>query len=170
MSKRIVLDLTKCEGCEECTVRCGYFYRTGDTDQGIQTLKERATFAIVCRRCEHASCVESCPYDALERQADGTIKRSILRCVSCKLCTQGCPFGTIYPEMVGFYVTPCDYCIAAAGPAAVQDQKTSSPPPCISGCVKDAIAYRQVDASEYNMHILDEHFAVIAPQWEKEKV
>ncbi len=26
MSKRIVLDLTKCEGCEECTVDCGYFY------------------------------------------------------------------------------------------------------------------------------------------------
>jgi Fe-S-cluster-containing hydrogenase component 2 len=160
MRRRIVLDLTKCEGCAECTARCGYFYRSGETDQGIQSLKERATFALVCRRCEHASCVESCPYDALERQADGTIKRFNLRCVSCKLCTQGCPFGTIYPEMVGFYVTPCDYCIDAA----------TDPPPCVLGCGKDAVDYREVDAREYNMHILDEHFAAIAPRWEKEKV
>lgn len=160
MSKRIVLDLTKCEGCGQCTVDCGYFYRSGDADQGIQTLKERATFAIVCRRCEHASCIESCPYDALGRQADGTIRRSILRCVSCKLCTQGCPFGTIYPEMVGFYTTPCDSCI----------DSERGQPPCVSGCVKNAIAYREVKAREYNMHILDEHLAVIAPQWEKEKV
>lgn len=160
MSKRIVLDLTKCEGCESCKVQCGYFYRPHGTDQGIQTLKERATFMIVCRRCEHASCIASCPYEALERQPDGVIKRFNLRCVSCKLCTQGCPFGTIYPEMVGFYVSPCDYCI---------DRETEEPP-CVSGCVRDAITYREVVTAEPNVHIIDEHLAVIAPKWEKEKV
>ncbi len=162
MNERIVLDLTKCEDCRECTVKCGYFYgqHGDDADHGIQTLKERATFAIVCRRCENPGCVASCPYHALERQSDGTIKRFNLRCVSCKLCTQGCPFGTIYPEMVGFYVTPCDYCI---------DESTGKPP-CVSGCVKDAISYREVDSNENDMHIIDEHFAVIAPKWEKENV
>jgi Fe-S-cluster-containing hydrogenase component 2 len=160
MSKRIVLDLTKCEGCESCTVQCGYFYRHEDTGSGIQTLKERATFMIVCRRCEHASCVACCPYGALERQSDGVIHRYNLRCVSCKLCTQGCPFGTIYPEMVGFYVNPCDYC----------NGRTAEEPPCVSGCVRDAIGYREVDPSEPNLHIIDDDFAVIAPRWEKEKV
>ena len=160
MSERIVLDLTKCEGCDSCTVRCGYFYRPHEKDHGIQTLKERATFMIVCRRCEHASCVAACPYQALERQHDGVIKRYNLRCVSCKLCTQGCPFGTIYPEMVGFYVTPCDYCT----------RRTAEDPPCVWGCVRNAITYREVDAAEDNMHIIDEYLAVIAPRWEKEKV
>ncbi|MGI9518620.1 MAG: 4Fe-4S dicluster domain-containing protein [Pirellulaceae bacterium] len=159
MSKRIVLDLTKCEGCEACSVDCGYFYSSGDRDQGIQTLKERATFQIVCRRCEHASCVVACPYDALERQDDGSIKRFNLRCVSCKLCTQGCPFGTIYPEMVGFYQAPCNYCL----------DRTIDKPPCVSGCVKNAIAYRQV-TDEPDLHIIDEHFAVIGPRWEREQV
>ena len=159
MSKRIVLDLTKCEGCESCSVQCGYYYGH-DNDQGIQTLKERATFMVVCRRCEHASCIVACPYEALERQPDGVIKRYNLRCVSCKLCTQGCPFGTIYPEMVGFYVSPCDYCL----------EKTEEEPPCVSGCVRDAIAYREVDPAEQNVHIVDEHLAVIGPRWEKENV
>ena len=162
MSKRIVLDLMKCTDCESCTVDCGYFYRSGegDTDQGIHTLKERATFGIVCRRCENPSCVLSCPYNALERQPDGTIKRFNLRCVSCKLCTQGCPFGTIFPEMVGFYTTPCDHCI----------DTSRGEPPCVSGCVRDAITYRVVNAQEPDTHIIDDHLAVIGPQWEKENV
>ena len=72
----------------------------------------------------------------------------------------GCPFGTIYPEMVGFYVSPCDYCL----------EQTSEEPPCVSGCVRDAIAFREVDPAEQDVHIVDEHLAVIAPRWEKEKV
>jgi Fe-S-cluster-containing dehydrogenase component len=62
--------------------------------------------------------------------------------------------------MVSFYVTPCDYCLGA----------TTDEPPCVSTCVRDAIAYREVDPAEHHMHIIDEHFAVIAPRWEKEKV
>ena len=161
MSKRIVLDLTKCEGCESCMVQCGYFYRHHESDQGIQTLKERATFQIICRRCEHASCVVSCPYEALERQPDGVIKRFNLRCVSCKLCTQACPFGTIYPEMVSFYESPCDYCT---------DRTPEEPPPCVSGCVKDAVVWREVSENEADVHIIDEHLAVAGPRWDKEKV
>lgn len=159
MNKKIVLDLNKCEGCEDCTVDCGNFY-ADEKDQGIQTLKERATFMVVCRRCQHASCVVACPYDALERQDDGTIKRFNLRCVSCKLCTQGCPFGTIYPEMVGFYQTNCNYCL----------DRTTDDPPCVSGCLNDAISYREVKTDELDLHIIDEHFAVIAPRWEREQV
>ncbi len=162
MSKRVVIDLTKCIDCSECTVDCGYFYaQYGDhKSRGIQSLKEKATFAIVCRRCEQPSCIESCPYEALERQSNGTIKRFNLRCVSCKLCTQGCPFGTILPDLVGFYVTPCDYCIDTA----------VGIPTCVRGCVKQAIDFREVGDDEPAVHIVDEHLAVIAPGWEKEKV
>jgi hypothetical protein len=38
------------------------------------------------------------------------------------------------------------------------------------GCVKHAITYREVNPDEQDMHIIDEHFAVIAPKWEREKV
>lgn len=160
MSQRIVLDLTKCEGCDACTVDCQDFYRPHDQVHGIQTLKERATFQVICRRCENPGCVAACPYDALERQPDGAMKRYNLRCVSCKLCTQGCPFGTIYPEMVGFYVSPCRDCL----------DRSTAEPPCVSSCVQDAITYREVSASEPGVHIVDEYLAVVAPSWEKEDV
>ncbi len=74
-------------------------------------LRERATFALVCRQCLYASCIIACPFDAIERQDDGIIKRYNLRCVSCKLCAHACPFGTIYPEMLQFYEAHCDNCL-----------------------------------------------------------
>ena len=159
MSKRIVLNLKKCQECEGCTVDCGYFYLPPGADSPMRTLKERATFMVICRRCEHASCTAACPFDALERQPDGVIKRYNLRCVSCKLCTQACPFGTIYPDMVGFYTSPCDYCLAEEGQ-----------PPCVSGCLHDAVSYREADPAEPNLHLIDDHLAVIADKWEKEQV
>ncbi len=80
--------------------------------------------------------------------------------MSCKLCTQACPFGTIYPEMVGFYESPCDYCT----------DRATEEPPCVTGCVKGAVAWREVSETESDVHIIDEHLAVIGPRWDKEKV
>ena len=157
MGKRLVIDLDKCDRCDHCGVSCSYFYRPHATDHGVLTLRERATFALVCRRCEEPSCVDACPFNALERQGDGVLKRHNLRCVSCKLCVHACPFGTIYPDMVPFYATPCSFCL---GP-------TDSEPPCARSCGRGALAYREVDPEEPRLHILDENLAVRSAKWIK---
>jgi Fe-S-cluster-containing dehydrogenase component len=42
----------------------------GHCEQGslLQGLREKVVFALLCRRCEVASCVIACPFDAIERQ------------------------------------------------------------------------------------------------------
>lgn len=161
MSKYLVLDLTKCEGCETCAVACRHGYRPQGEDHGIQTLKERATFAVVCRRCEQAACIRACPAEALERQPDGILRRHNLRCVSCKLCAQACPFGTLYPELLGFYVTLCDSC---------PDPDDDQAPPCVKACLQGALSWRDVQTDEPGLSILDRQVAVITPRWDKEAV
>ena len=52
MAKRLFIDLDKCDACETCAVECAAFYRTGAADHGVLQLRELATFALVCRRCE----------------------------------------------------------------------------------------------------------------------
>ena len=157
MSKRLVIDLDICDDCARCGVTCAYFYRSHRDDHGVLALRERATFTLICRRCEEPSCIDACPYNALERGGDGVLKRHNLRCVSCRLCVHACPFGTIYPDMVPFYVTPCTYCL---GPK-------NGEPPCVRSCRRGAIAYREVPPEEPRVHVLDEYLAARSAKWVK---
>ena len=154
--KRLLVDLNRCDACDTCEVQCSYLYRPRAGDHGVLALRERATFMLICRRCEDPACVAACRFDALER-VDGVIKRHNLRCVSCKCCSHACPFGTIYPETVPFYVTHCDYCLGARADV----------PPCATSCSKGAIAYTEVDEEEEGVFVIDENLAVRAPRWEK---
>lgn len=161
MAKRLLIDLNKCDDCENCNVECTYFYRPAAEDHGILKLREMATFLLVCRRCEDPSCVAACRFEALERQDDGVLKRYNMRCVSCKCCAHACPFGTIYAEALPFFVTNCDYCMGAG-----RDE-----PPCAATCERGAIEYREVEESEAeDIHIVGERLAVRASKWEKETV
>ena len=161
MAKRLFIDLNKCDECEKCEVNCAYFYRPKMTDHGILALRELATFALICRRCEEPSCVAACKFEALEKQTDGVLKRYNLRCVSCKCCSHACPFGTIYPETVPFYVTQCDYCLGLG------DQQI----PCAIHCAKKAIEFRDVEESvKEGIFLVGEHLAVRAPRWDKKDI
>lgn len=161
MAKKLFIDLNKCDDCEKCSVSCAYFYRPQDTDHGLLALRELAAFALVCRRCEEPSCVAACKYEALERQADGVLRRHNLRCVSCKCCSHACPFGTIYPETVPFYVSKCDFC-ALMGNGQI---------PCTVDCVKQAVEFREVEESpKEGIFLVGEHLAVRAPRWNKKDV
>lgn len=109
MGLKLLIDLDICETCENCTAECSYYYHP--YNNGVISLRELATFSIICRKCEEGSCVLSCPKDALERLESGIIKRYNMRCISCKSCSYACPFGTIYPEVIPYLVSKCDYCI-----------------------------------------------------------
>jgi Fe-S-cluster-containing hydrogenase component 2 len=150
LHKKLVIDLDACDRCfaveGDCAVACG----------GLAGVREQATFALVCRRCELASCIIACPFHALERLEDGgIIRRHNLRCVSCKLCAQACPFGTIYPEMLPFYAVQCDGCGGAAEKA------------CVAACRQGALEYRDVDPAEPGVHIVDEYLAARVTPWVK---
>lgn len=147
---KLVINLDACDRCYDfdgrCAVECA----------GLTSVREVATFATVCRRCEHASCIVACPFDALERLEDGgVIKRHNLRCVSCTLCAQACPFGTIYPEMLPFYAVQCTGCNGA------EEKK------CVATCRQGAMEYRHVSPDEEGVHIVDEYLAVRAGKWLK---
>ena len=121
MTKRLIIDLALCDQCDSCAVGCG----------GLLSLREKATFELVCRRCAHASCIIACPFDALERLDDGAvIRRHNLRCVSCKLCAQACPFGTIYPDLLPFYSlsyeNSCGACLPSVGAGHARDRGHSA--------------------------------------------
>jgi Fe-S-cluster-containing hydrogenase component 2 len=164
MTERLIIDLAACDGCESCSV-----------GPAMLALRERATFELVCRRCEHASCVLACPFDALERSEEGIIKRHNMRCVSCKSCALACPFGTIYPELLPFYSMDYDAAVGLfAGARHAGDEKRRAggdpqiPEPAralLQLCQCNALEYREVDPDEPDIHIIDDFLAARTRRW-----
>jgi len=156
MTERLIIDLAACDRCE-----------TPCHDPAVLAIRERATFELVCRRCQVASCVLACPFQALERTADGIIKRHNLRCVSCKSCALACPFGTIYAELLPFY--SMDYAAAVEQVRASllanggREQARS-----YKGC--DALFFGAMDADDPDLHVIDEHLAARVQRWVRKEV
>lgn len=159
MKKRILIDMMTCRDCESCTVECVYPFRPGNI--GINGLLELAGFHFTCRRCEEAPCVEVCPVDALERNREGVVERSLNLCVTCKSCVTACPFGTIMNHLFEVRRSVCNYCHFDESTASLK---------CIDTCPNGALSFTGLEPDEANdLYLLNDHVLVKEYAWEKIK-
>ena len=99
MGKKILIDLTKIldpkTSGRSDQLRAEGILSDFPNTNGLKTLRELAVFRFTCRRCEDAPCIEVCPAEALEKDAQGMIVRYTNLCIACKSCVTICPFGTM---------------------------------------------------------------------------
>ena len=162
--KKLFIDLDICASgeCKECVIKCSYYYHP--ENNGIVSVAEIATYALVCRRCEEAHCVNSCPVEALEqdKERDKLLVRHNMRCVSCKSCSHACPYGTIYPELVPLLVNTCDFCLDRRG--------EKREPLCISSCPYGALKLEEKDFKpDENIFLAGDNLIVHSTHWQREK-
>jgi len=157
--KRLFIDLEICDRCPECVVKCSYFYHP--QNNGITSLREYATFSLYCRQCEEAPCVSACYHNALEKQADGILKRYKMRCTSCKSCSIACPFGIIFPDFIPYLDSRCDYCIGLS----------KELPECIPSCPYKAIEVKKIEEDpEADIYFVGRNLAVHSLKWNKKEI
>ncbi|MCM8761295.1 MAG: 4Fe-4S dicluster domain-containing protein [Candidatus Omnitrophica bacterium] len=158
--KRLLIDLDICSKCDDCGMLCSYIQHP--LNNGINTLREFAHFAINCRRCDDAPCVASCPWEAIELQKDtNMLKRYMMRCTSCKSCSRACPFGVIYPETIPFVIARCDFCLGRL--------REEESPICLESCAAGGIQYGEFEEKkEENIFSVSEHLLVkTSYRWER---
>ncbi|MBN1521589.1 MAG: 4Fe-4S dicluster domain-containing protein [Candidatus Aureabacteria bacterium] len=165
--KRLFIDLDRCATgeCKECVIQCSYCYHPQKPgNNGIISVAELATYALVCRRCEEPHCVNACPVDALEQQKEKNklLVRHNMRCISCRSCSHACPYGTIYPENVPFLIHNCDFCL---------DRRNNNDEPlCIKTCPFGALSLKEADAElDENTFLVGNNIIVHSTHWEWEK-
>ena len=162
--KRLFIDLDICASgeCKKCEVQCSYFYHP--TNNGITSVAELATYALVCRRCEEPHCVNACPQEALEQleEKNNLLIRHNMRCISCKSCAHACPYGTIYPELVPLLIHNCDFCLDRRGWA--------SEPLCIKSCPYGALSLKEANLElDEHTFLVGDNLIVHSTHWNREK-
>jgi len=158
-------DTTVCIGCKACEAACkqwnqlpmddlGFTGRSYDhTTQLSATTWRHVTFleqidrddstrrwlfmSDVCKHCEEAGCLESCPTGAIVRTEFGSVLIQQDICNGCKYCVPSCPFGVItVAEGLDNTAHKCTLCYDRL--------KAGMEPACAKACPTDSILFGPV--------------------------
>ncbi|MBI3990603.1 MAG: 4Fe-4S dicluster domain-containing protein [Candidatus Omnitrophica bacterium] len=123
--KRIVCNEDFCIGCHLCEVYCITAHsKSKDTLKAYKEESPRQlnrviveeqnarTFAMQCRHCKDAPCLNACLTGAMSRdESTGAVLNDSSRCMGCWSCIMVCPFGAIQRDLKrGRVISKCDLC------------------------------------------------------------
>ena len=102
----MVIDTRRCVGCKACVVACKAENKTPpgvsytEVLDGVlgNTPDDKPLFMTKpCFHCENPPCVDVCPVGAtFKRSQDGIVVVDYDRCIGCRYCITGCPYGARY--------------------------------------------------------------------------
>lgn len=100
----MLIDLTRCIGCDACTLACKqengtpfdtFFARVLNVETGTYPNVKRVYIPVLCNHCDDAPCLKSCPNKAIVRRQDGIVLVDQDRCRGTGACVSACPYGNI---------------------------------------------------------------------------
>ncbi|MCB8933403.1 MAG: 4Fe-4S dicluster domain-containing protein [Fimbriimonadaceae bacterium] len=100
----MLIDLTRCIGCDACTLACKqengtpvdvFFARVLNVESGTYPNVKRLYIPVLCNHCDDAPCLKSCPNKAIIRREDGIVLIDQERCRGTGACVSACPYGNV---------------------------------------------------------------------------
>ncbi|MBI5706064.1 MAG: 4Fe-4S dicluster domain-containing protein [Armatimonadetes bacterium] len=100
----MLIDLTRCIGCDACTVACKqengtpmdvFFARVLNIEAGKYPDAKRVYLPMLCYHCENPACLKACPNKAIFMRPDGVVLIDQDRCRGTGACVSACPYGNI---------------------------------------------------------------------------
>ena len=126
----IMVDQRKCTGCHQCELWCANEISSeskempasfSDEPQPVpRVFVEGKQFALHCRHCPDAPCVEACPNGTMSRDENGLVFVNDTTCIACWMCVMACPFGVINPYSTMKLAIKCDRCRNMGYPICVE--------------------------------------------------
>jgi molybdopterin-containing oxidoreductase family iron-sulfur binding subunit len=66
----------------------------GDAPSHMAEKVEHMPFLVLCNHCANPPCVRVCPTKATFQREDGIVMMDMHRCIGCRFCMAGCPYGS----------------------------------------------------------------------------
>lgn len=133
MAKMIMVHPERCVGCKSCIAACSFEHEGSQRPEAsrIHIYKfqwEGVSVPMLCQHCSEAACVTVCPTGAMHRNPEtSVIEYDASRCIRCRMCTMGCPFGNAVYDTLTDSIFKCDVC--------------QGDPACVKVCPADALEY-----------------------------
>jgi carbon-monoxide dehydrogenase iron sulfur subunit len=144
--KRIYAKEDVCIGCRLCEIHC--LVAHSRSKKIIKAFKEEfpramprilveeqgvTSFALACRHCDDARCLEACMTGAIYRdEHTGAVLHDADRCVGCWMCVMSCPTGAIQRDQRQRKIaSKCDLCQGEDRPA------------CVVNCPNEALVFEE---------------------------
>jgi len=178
-SPAILIDTTRCTGCEECVLACKEEKHLGADrlragQEAVDGLSSTRFTTILrepddnfvkqqCRHCLDPACVSACLVGAMQKTPEGPVVYDAELCMGCRYCLVACPYGIPRYQWEASvpYVRKCDLCYPR-----LQEGKQ---PACVDACPHEALlfgtrddvlreAHRRIkaDAGRYVPHVYGE--------------
>ena len=195
----MVVDTKKCmekvrkDGCRDCILACHTYHNVpdfGNTKDEIkwiwmdtykhvfpsqyhpflQETVDGAPFLVLCNHCDNPPCVRVCPTRATFKRRDGIVMMDFHRCIGCRFCMAGCPYGSRsfnwrdprpfvqdvrmeFPPRMRGVVEKCSFC--------AERLADGLPPACVEACKVKALIFGDLeDPDSAVREILQKHHSI----------
>jgi len=155
MSAAILIDITRCIGCEECVLACKEENDLGPDrlrpgQQAVDGLSATRFSTILrlpddhfvrqqCRHCLEPACVSACLVGAMQKTPEGAVIYDSELCMGCRYCLVACPYGIPRYEWdaAAPLVRKCTLCYPRI--------REGKEPACVEACPEDALLFGERD-------------------------
>ena len=118
--KALLIDITKCIGCQTCAGACKEAHglpgdpepKLSETALTVVQDKDGKFVRKQCMHCEEPACASACLVGAIKKTALGPVVYDKSKCVGCRYCMMACPQSVPRYQWskLAPYMVKCDMC------------------------------------------------------------
>lgn len=135
----------------------------GESHPFLRKSLQQMRLPVLCNQCANPPCVRVCPTKATFQRPDGIVMMDYHRCIGCRFCMAGCPYGARsmnyrdprpfiakinpdFPTRTQGVVEKCNFCEERLAKGML--------PACVEACKEKALVFGDLENPQSEIRLL----------------